>query len=169
MPGAGRKEASPCWRSNSPILAGPRGRTIELDGSDPTLFTPSFSQNKPVTVSQPSSALRSRSCFWRHCLIEFSYGVSAAQTKASAIPSKISARIVVTHDLLYHSVRHGPLQPHCCALCSRTGGVAQTGAWIVHNFEEQPCDSLRIGAALLVRRHAGDGALEAIPVRGAGR
>ena len=46
-------------------------RTISFVGSLPSLFTPSFNQNRPINVNQPLSLVSSASLCARHCSISF--------------------------------------------------------------------------------------------------
>ena len=67
-PGSTRTVAFPPVKSNTPAREGAEaGSTMVLPGALPKVFAPSFSQNRPVTVSQPPSAFSRSSRFARHC------------------------------------------------------------------------------------------------------
>ena len=129
---AARNVTRPSFSSKTPRLSGAlAGSRMSLVGALPALLTPGLSQNRPATVSHPSSAFNSLTRRCRICVMTEAYergrgrwlasdGTTRARATGSASATARRARRAVTSSL-YGSAG-------CCATgparrCCNRGGT----------------------------------------------
>jgi len=111
VPGAGRKMVSPCW-NRTRRFSGPREETIALE--DPIQLVSRRLQPEQACHREPAVIRFEIALLLLPPLFDRIFvRRSAAQTTDRSDPEQDLSPHNNPHDLLYHSVRHGPLQPHC--------------------------------------------------------